>query len=148
MPIWRVTVTKVSAERGKQLPANMQVEVSPKLGTSAKEKAGDTELIRVPYDLNVKYGDMGKIVIGGHMYLIGEDECLRDDGSIKDSDVVRMIYQRIFVEPMVVAIDLAKELKLPLPVRMPQVKVEMGQPADKAKPAKKSKNSAKPKSKK
>ncbi|HDR53306.1 MAG TPA: hypothetical protein ENN60_01355 [archaeon] len=132
MPIWRVTVNEVSARREKELPANMQVEVSPQLGKVEKEKAGEADLFRIPYTLNVAYGkDAGKISVGGNMFIIGEDASIFEKGNVNDPNVVRQIYQRIFVEPMVMAVVLAKELLLPLPVQMPQVKVEDARPSAK-----------------
>ncbi|MBR9681747.1 MAG: hypothetical protein GOV00_03025 [Candidatus Altiarchaeota archaeon] len=134
MPIWRTTITKVSAERGEISKPQMQVEVSPTIGKAKMEKAGDSELLRVPYDLNINYGKAGKIVIGGDMYFVGESSDVLKDGVIQDSELVRQVYQRLFIEPMVLAISLAKDLILPIPVQMPQVKVEQsGRKADEKK---------------
>ena len=124
MPIWRNTINKVSAERGDVTSSQMQVEVSPKIGKAKMEKAGDSELLKVPYTLNINYGDAGKIVVGGDMYFVGESSEVLKDGTLQDPELIRQVYQRLFIEPMVLAISLAKDLVLPLPVQMPQVKVE------------------------
>ncbi len=124
MPIWRTTITKVSAERGSITSPKMQVEVSPRIGKAKMEKAGGSELLKVPYDLNISYGDAGKIVVSGDVFFIGESSEVLKDGTLQDVELLRQVYQRLFVEPMVLAISLAKELVLPLPVQMPQVKIE------------------------
>lgn len=133
MPIWRTTITKVSAERGKINSPNMQVEVSPTIGKVTIEKAGDSELIKVPYTLKIKYGDAGHITVAGDTYFVGESSELVKNGALTDSELLRQVYQRLFVEPMVLAISIAKELTLPLPVQMPNVKVDEPVKADKKK---------------
>ena len=123
MPIWRTTITNVAAERGKINSPSMQVEVNPTIGKVTVEKAGDSELIKVPYTLKIKYGDAGNITVAGDTYFVGESSEIVKAGVLTDSELVRQVYQRIFVEPMVLAISIAKELTLPLPVQMPKVKV-------------------------
>ena len=126
MPIWRVTVTDVKAKREDKLPQGMTVEVSPALEGASTEKAGDTELVRVDYRFRANYQpSAGSIEVAGSMYFIGLDaKKVLKDGKLVDTEVIRQAMQRIFVEPAVIAISLAKELLLPLPVKMPEVKVE------------------------
>jgi len=126
MPVWRVTINKVKAERSPATTEGMTVEVKPSLRDAEVEKAGNAELIKVEYLLKAQYQpNIGQIEVGGHIYFIGLDpkKVLKDDVVI-DPDVVRQAYQRIFVEPMVLAIGLAKDLTLPLPVRMPEITVD------------------------
>lgn len=125
MPVWRVSINEVNAERSEKSVQGITVEVKPYLGKASIEKAGNTELVKVEYQLTAKYQpDVGSIEVGGDMFFMGldTDEDLKK-GRIVNTEVIRQGYSRIFVEPMVVAIDLAKELKLPLPVRMPEVNV-------------------------
>lgn len=126
MPIWRVTVEDVKANRAEKVPTGMTVEVKPTLGKAKTEKAGDLQLVKVEYNLVANYQPkVGSIEVGGSIYFIGLDakKALKGD-KLSDAQAARQAYQRIFVEPMVLAIGLAKELLLPLPVRMPEVKVE------------------------
>ena len=132
MPIWRVTIEDVKANRAEKVPTGMTVEVKPKLGKAVTEKAGDLQLIKVGYNLSANYEPkVGGIEVAGSIYFIGLDpKKAIKDGKLKEAEAARQAYQRIFVEPMVVAIGLAKELLLPLPIRMPEVKIE---PAEKKK---------------
>ncbi len=126
MPVWRVAITKVEAKRKDKLPEKVTVEVKPAILKAQVEEAGTAKLVRVDYRLRVDYQpDVGHIEIGGAMYLIGMDaEKVVENNNLTDPEAVRMVYQRMFLEPMVMAINIAKELLLPLPVRMPEVKVE------------------------
>lgn len=126
MPVWRVTINKVKAERLPSTTEGMTVEVKPSLRNAEVEKAGNAELIKVEYVLNADYKPgIGQIEIGGHIYFLGLDpKKVMKDNTIIDPDIVRQAYQRIFVEPMVLAINLAKDLTLPLPVRMPEITVD------------------------
>jgi len=126
MPIWRVTINEVSARRKEKLPEQVKVEVKPAVIKAEVEEAGATKLVKVDYRLRVDYEpEVGHIEISGNMYLVGVDaEKVVEKNNIKDPAVVKMVYQRIFLEPMVMAIGIAKEMLLPLPVKMPEVKVE------------------------
>lgn len=126
MPVWRVTIDEVKASRAKKIPKGMTVEVKPSLTKTETEKAGDLQLVKVDYSLSAKYQpSVGSIEVSGSIYFIGLDpKKAVKGGKLIDVDAVRQAYQRIFVEPMVLAIGLAKELMLPLPVRMPEIKVE------------------------
>jgi hypothetical protein len=126
MPIWRATIDSVKAERSKDVPQGMTVEVKPALLKAEVEKAGNSKLVKVDYRLLASYEPkVGMIEIGGSLYFIGVDaDKVLKDGKITDIEMIRQAYQRIFLEPTVVAISLAKELMLPLPVKMPEVRVE------------------------
>jgi len=126
MPIWRVTITGISASRKEKLPEKVTVEVKPAVLKAEVEEAGAAKLVKVNYRLTTNYEpEVGKIEIEGNMYVVGVDaEKVVEKGNVKDPEVLRQIYQRIFLEPMVMAINIAKELLLPLPVRMPEVRVE------------------------
>ncbi len=132
MPIWRVTIDSIKGERAPKVLKGITVEVKPSLIKAEIEDAGKTKLVRTDYKLVAKYSpDVGKIEIGGSIYFINVDpKKVMEKGKLKDVELIRQAYQRIFLEPMVTAIGLAKELRLPLPVKMPEVKVE-------AEPAKK-----------
>lgn len=126
MPVWRVTINNVRAKRTPGKAEGITVEVKPALKEAKVEKAGKADLIKVEYGLKANYKPgVGSIDVGGHIFFIGLDpkEVMEDD-RISDPEIVRQAYQRIFVEPMVAAIDLAKEMKLPLPVRMPEVSIK------------------------
>ena len=126
MAVWRVTITKVNGWRAEKLPESVKVEVKPAILEAKAEKAGNAELLRVDYRLSAKYEPKaGLIEVEGAMYLVGVDpEKVLKDGGITDPEIVRQVYQRMFLEPMVLAIGMAKEMLLPLPVRMPEVRVE------------------------
>jgi hypothetical protein len=134
MPVWRVSINSVKASRTEKPPQGMTVEVKPALKEAKTEKAGETELVRAKYSLKADYKpDVGSIEVAGDIYFVGLDKGDLKDGRIVNPEVLRQAYQRIFIEPMVVAISLAKELTLPLPVRMPEVKVEAAVQAARAK---------------
>ena len=126
MAIWRVTVKRVEAWREDKLPEQVKVEVKPKIVKADIETAGNAKLARVDYELEARYEPgAGKISVSGSMYIVGEKaENIIKDGKITDIETLRQVYQRIFLEPMVIAIEMAKELLLPLPVKMPEVKIE------------------------
>ena len=126
MPVWRVTINNIKAERSSKAPEGITVEVKPSLVKAEIEDAGTAKLVRTDYKLAANYEpNVGKIEIEGSIYFIGVDpKKALEKGKLSDVELIRQAYQRIFLEPMVTAIGLAKELRLPLPVKMPEIKVE------------------------
>lgn len=126
MAIWRVTINDIKATRKDIIPGGMTVEIKPSLTGAKVEKAGEVDLVKADYALTCRYQpDFGEISVSGSIFFIDVDpKAVIKDGKIVDTEVIRQAYQRIFVEPVVMAIDLAKELLLPLPVKMPAIKVE------------------------
>jgi|GEM_PF-3512980 len=129
MAIWRVTINNIKANRKDSIPGGMTVEIKPALTGAKVEKAGEVNLVRADYTLSCKYQpDFGEISVSGSIFFIDVDpKTVIKDGKIIDTEIIRQAYQRIFVEPVVMAIDIAKELLLPLPVKMPAIKVEKTQ---------------------
>ncbi len=122
MPVARVIVKEIEAKRGTIKPGEkISIEVTPGI----KNARIEGEVLRVDFELKAGYGSLGSIKIGGEMVYVGEKlEDKVEDGRIKDAEIVRELLQRCFYEPLALACAIAKEIGLPLPVRVPEVRVE------------------------
>ncbi len=125
MPIWRVFFKEISATRGETPGGPLKIEVKPSVGSARVEGPENAKMGRVEYALEATYGEgFAKIRVAGDMLIIGRDVEKISNGRIADPELLRAVLQRIFVEPLAVAVYLAKELGLPMPIRVPQVRVE------------------------
>ena len=137
------TVTKIEATRSEKLGRPLKIEANVLL-TEVKKKelfaAGETkEGAIVNYTFEVAYGEKsGKLIVEGSIFVLGDKkelELLTKSWKKKDNriegELAIPLMNRAMELAYLTAIPVAKELKLPTPLRMP--KFVKGEPGDKAK---------------
>ena len=125
------SVTKIEATRSEKLPVPIKIEANVKL-TDVEHKeifaAGEKkDSVIVKYEFGVNYSDKAKITIGGAIFVFGEKKELtslakawkKKDKKL-DSDLNVALMNRAMELAYLTAIPVAKELKLPTPLRIPR----------------------------
>ena len=131
MPILRVFLTKVDATRDLDAEVEETVNVSTNSSMSGIkiEKAGNADVVRVSFKLSTIYEpNIGRIDLEGVMYYGGEPlkDILSDPKAKKLAllpDKAKEIHQAILRIPIVVSVNIARELNLPMPINFPKVEL-------------------------
>lgn len=135
------TITKIEATRSEKLERPLKIEANVLLTNVEKKElftAGDTkEGVIVSYKFDVAYGsESGKLSVEGSIFVFGDKkelDLLTKSWKKKDSKLegglAIPLMNRAMELAYLTAIPVAKELKLPTPLRMP--KFVKGEPEDK-----------------
>jgi len=141
MPVWRMLYKKINAEKTEKLTAAVEVNTNTKIDDIRIEKVGKGEMLAIDFTLETKYKpNVGHLEVCGTVIYATSDmsKIMKKVGkNIKlEAKVMREIHTAILREPVIIAINNAKDLGLPMPISFPGVRVE-----NKKKTAKKSKKS-------
>lgn len=131
MPILRVLLTNIDAKRDLDAEVKETVEVSTNSSmTDIKvEKAGELDVVQVSFNLVTAYEPkVGNVKLEGVLLYGGVplDEILADPKAKKLvllPDVAREIHQSILRIPIIVSVNVARELNLPMPINLPKVEL-------------------------
>ena len=131
MPILRVFLTKIDATRDleAEVEATVNVSTNSSMSDVKVEKAGNAEMIQITFKLTTLYEpDIGKIDLEGVMYYGGEPlkEIVSDPKAKKLAllpEKAKEIHQAILRIPIVVSVNIARELNLPMPINFPKVEL-------------------------
>lgn len=130
MPILRILLTKIAGNK------NMDVEIkeSVSVGTNSrindvrKEMLGDMgEVLAVDFGLDTEYDPkIGSINLEGVIYYGGDMSKIADGSGKKlalKPETIKEIHQAILRVPIIVAVNTARELGLPMPIGLPRVEL-------------------------
>ncbi len=129
MPIWRVLYNKIEAEKSNKVTKSVEVNTNTKIKEVRREKAGKAEMLAVDFALNTTYKPkVGSINIEGTVYYTARDldKVTKTKGKriMLEPEAMKEVHTAILREPVIIAINNAKNLGLPLPISFPKVKVE------------------------
>lgn len=130
MPIVRVDLNSVrSARREVRSEGGVKIKTSAEPGKIRKEKVGNQEMLLIDFALKTTYDpDIGEIEVAGTAFYTDEkleSKYTKDKGQIKIApDVMAEVAQMVFIQPAILAINLARELRLPLPIQFPKVQLK------------------------
>jgi|GEM_PF-6089107 len=131
MAITRLLLTKVEAkvnEEEKLSGGSVSVSTNSRVGPVVFEEIGGQKVLSMKWGLDVEYApSVGKIVVEGKVYISGDiDKVTVKNGNttVLVPDEARQVHQAILRLPLIVAINLAREVALPLPMNFPTVEVE------------------------
>lgn len=132
MPVTNFRIRKIEAERKKKKIKGGKVDVRSNFAITSIKKDNDPilgEFLRVEFRFDVDYTpDLGKINLKGELWYY--DENLDKIAKIKEKEVEldkkpgEEISTSILQESLVEAITIAKQIKLPIPIRMPKVNLK------------------------
>jgi hypothetical protein len=131
MPIVRLDITGVNCkkeETGSNKPVKVMTSAEP---VDAKiKKINNQDVMLIDFDLKTKYEPkIGELKVSGTAFYVDnklKDKYVKDKkGKIKiKPDVVREVAQAVFTAPAIVLVNMAKELRLPLPIQFPRVEMK------------------------
>ena len=145
MPIWRVLYTSIKAEKTEKVTKAVEVNTNTKIEDIKTEKIGAGEMLAVDFSLDTTYTpNVGKLEVKGTVYYAAEDlsKIMTKTGKKinLEAEVMREIHTAILREPVIISINNAKNLGLPMPISFPAVRVGTVEEAKtKTKPSKKAK---------
>ncbi len=130
MGIANFRIHKLDGSRSDKTAEEIKVSSNFKIGTLKREKKGSFgDYILVNFGFEVKYSpDIGNISFEGTlMYYHPElDKIIKEttDKIELSADATKEISEAILQRSLVESIDIAKRLGLPVPIRLPKVKIE------------------------
>ena len=130
MPITRLDITGIKCERNPEVSGGqvkIKTAVEPKKIT--KKKLNNVEHLLIEFALRTDYEpDLGLIEIMGTVYYTHQDlksKYTTEKGNILiNPEVAAEVAQLIYIQPAIIAVNLARELRLPLPVQFPKVELQ------------------------
>ena len=131
MPIMRVDITGVNCKRfdtSSNQPVKVMTSAEP---TSVKkQKIDGRDYLMIEFELKTGYEPkIGELKVTGTAYYT--DDSLKDryeqdkKGNIKvKPEVVGEVAQVIFTAPAIISVNMARELRLPMPIQFPRVEMK------------------------
>ena len=118
-------ITKIDAERNQNFSGKLEIATNIKINSI--EKLKDTkDAVSVSYTFGVDYKELGKVVIGGMLFLSGDSKAVK--GLLKsqedkkyDSPEHLAITNAIIEKASIKAFELEEELVLPIHIKLPKV---------------------------
>lgn len=130
MAILNFRLTKVTGEKKERISKNTTVKANSAIESVKKEKSdGVGEYLEVNFRYEVKYSpDIGEIVLQGNLwYASPKLNELIEEGKEKiqlKNEAVQEISTAIIRESLLESLDIAKKLRLPLPINLPRVEIK------------------------
>ncbi len=134
MPITNFRIRKIEAERNSKKVGGGKVDVKSNFTISSIKKNKDPrlgEFLEVRFNFNVEYTpDLGKIDLEGELWYytkdLGKVAKVVGDKVELDKETTNEVSTSILQESMVEAIEIAKKVRLPIPIKLPKVTLKEG----------------------
>lgn len=131
MAVARLVLTKIEGKfnEGEKFESGGKLSVSTnsRVDPVEIEEIGKQKVATVKWGLDIEYSPaIGKIVIEGKVYVAGDVSKVTEKSGSRISLVAeeaRQVHQTILRMPLVVAVNVARELNMPLPMNFPVVEV-------------------------
>lgn len=130
MTILNFKLTKVTGERKDKTSKHTTVKANSAIESIKKEKNDNVgEYLHVNFKYEVKYEpDVGEIVLEGNLWYTNPKlKDLMEDSKDKiqlKNEAVQEISTSIIRESLLESLDIAKKLRLPLPINLPRVEIK------------------------
>ncbi len=133
MPIVRILLTKIEGKKKLDVVVKESVSVgtNSRIDEIKKENLeGIGEVLAINFGLDTEYEpDIGRISLEGVIYYGGEMSKIAEITSKKlvlKDQTLQDIHQAILRIPIIVSVNTARELGLPMPISLPRVEVKSG----------------------
>lgn len=139
MPITRLDITGIKCERNPDAAGGqVKIKTSVEPRKITKKKIDNNEFLLIDFALRTNYEpDIGIIEISGTVYYTHEDlksKYTMEKGNVLiNPEVAAEVAQLIYIQPAIIAVNLARELRLPLPIQFPRVELQKAPAPGKAK---------------
>ncbi|MBM3309098.1 MAG: hypothetical protein FJY77_02490 [Candidatus Altiarchaeales archaeon] len=130
MAVVNFKLTKVTGEKRDKVSKKTTVKANSAIESVKKDKAeGVGEYLHINFKYEVKYDpDIGEIVLDGNLwYTSPKLKDMMEDGKDKiqlKNEAVQEISTSIIRECLLESLDIAKKLRLPLPINLPSVEIK------------------------
>lgn len=133
MPILSILLTKIEGKKKLDVSVKESVSVGTNSridGVKKETLEGVGEVLAVSFGLDTEYEpDIGRVSLEGVIYYGGEMSKIAEISSKKlvlKDQTLKDIHQAILRIPIIVSVNTARELGLPMPISMPRVEVRSG----------------------
>lgn len=130
MPILRILLTRIAGNKNMDVEVKESVSVgtNSKINDVRKETLGDMgEVLAVDFGLDTEYDPkIGSINLEGTIYYGGDMNKIAEGSGKKlmlKPETIKEIHQAILRVPIIVAVNTARELGLPMPIGLPRVEL-------------------------
>jgi len=119
---------EIEAKKNPDFSGKLELKTNINISSIEKvEKSKDT--LKVTYNYEVNYGDLGKISIKGNLFLLSDikilKKILKDQKSKKyDDEEYIMITNLIIQKASLKAFELEEELNLPIHIKLPFLSIK------------------------
>ncbi|MFH0961805.1 MAG: hypothetical protein V1820_03920 [archaeon] len=134
MAVARMLLTKIEGklnEDAKVEGGQLSISTNSRVEHIAIEDIGKQKVVVAKWGLDVEYSpNVGKIVVEGKVYVTGDPEKITEKagtGITLVAEEARHVHQAILRLPLIVAVNVARELSLPLPMNFPTVEISGAQ---------------------
>ena len=130
MPVINFRITDVVGNRIEKEAKSVDVRSNFRIVSMKRDKRDNLgEFLEVNFEFDVSYKpNLGNMELKGYMWYQEEnlDKLVKEKGGKLelDPELIKSISTAIIRESLVESIDIAKKLRLPLPIRLPTVDVE------------------------
>ena len=130
MAIAKIAVTRIECRLFDDVRAEggMNVSINSRVDEVSIEEAGRQKFVVAKWGLDTDYKPkIGKLMVEGKVWLAGDpDKITKKEGGRLDltPEQGKEVHQMILRMPLIVSINMARELGLPLPINFPMVDIE------------------------
>lgn len=130
MPVINFRITDLGGTRTEKEAGSVDVRSNFKIVSVKRDKKGDgKDFLLVNFEFDVTYKpNVGDMQLKGYLWYQEEnmDKLVKDNGDKLELDpqLIKNISTTIIRESIVESLDIAKKLRLPLPLRLPRVDAE------------------------
>ena len=120
--------TKLNAERNTEFSGKLEIKTNIKVVSLDKVKEAKDSL-KLSYNFDIDYNELGKISIEGILYLSGDSKTIKELVKIQkdkkyDSPEYIAITNLIIQKASIKAFELEEELGLPIHIKLPTLSVK------------------------
>jgi hypothetical protein len=119
---------KIEAERSPEFNGKLEIKTNIKINSIEKIKEAK-DALKVSYNFEVDYAELGKIAIEGILFLSGESKTIKkviENQKIKDYETPEfaLITNLIIQKASIKAFELEEELSLPIHIKLPSLSIK------------------------
>ena len=132
MPVTGIVLKSLEARRYQDAVPNTQIRIDHNSTITLVAKESD-DRIRVEFGYTTSYGPLGVIKVEGALHFTGPTAGAAADGWATTrnlpSDVAQQVHSAIMASAVPEAVGLAKDIRLPPPIPLPQIQFQGQQAA-------------------
>ena len=115
--------TKINTEKNPEFNGELNIKTNIKINSLEKIKEAK-DILKLSYNFGINYGELGKILIEGYLFLSGDSKAIKQLLKIqKDKEynspeyitITNLIIQKASIK----AFELEEELDLPVHIKLP-----------------------------
>jgi hypothetical protein len=121
-------ITRINAERNVDFTGKLEIKTNIKINKFQKIEDRKNS-IKIPYEYEINYGELGKVNIKGELFLSGDSKIIKElmkitNNKEKNTPEYLKITNLIIQKATIKAFELEEELNLPIHIKLPEIKAQ------------------------